>query len=214
MMAFDVLLFAVITVFLFIKLRSVLGTRTGFEKQDLRARILKDIEGVVEVQAKAAMDLFLGYEESIRQGLVAIQTVSRIPFDDKKFLKGAEFAFEEIMKAFANQNRDRLKALLDKSVYEAFDKAISDREALGHKLETTIVAIKAKDIVGAGLNKNTAEITVRFVSEQVNITKDASDAIVEGSAHTTDHVTDVWTFVRDATSKNPNWKLHKTATEV
>jgi predicted lipid-binding transport protein (Tim44 family) len=128
-------------------------------------------------------------------------------FDAKHFVTGARSAYEMIVTAFAEGDRRALKDLLSRDVYDGFDGAITDREKKGNKVETRFVAIESADITGAEMRGRSAQVTVRFVSQLVSVTRDAQGVVVDGNPDKVTDVTDVWTFARDASSRDPNWKL-------
>ena len=128
-------------------------------------------------------------------------------FDAKHFITGARAAYEMIVTAFAAGDRRQLRSLLSREVYDGFDAAISEREARGETVETKFVSIDVSTITGAELRGRTAQITVRFVSKLVSATRDRSGAVIDGNAEKVTDVTDVWTFARDISSRDPNWKV-------
>ena len=128
-------------------------------------------------------------------------------FDAKHFIAGARAAYEMIVLAFAQGDRRALKNLLSREVYDGFEGAIREREERGETVETRFVAIEKADITGAELRGRTAQIRVRFVSQLVSVTRDKSDNVIDGSPDKVTDVTDVWTFARDISSRDPNWKL-------
>lgn len=211
-MAIDIVLFAVLAVFLYVRLRSVLGQKTEILRTPLAERILKDNDVVIDVKAKPIdpETVFEKYPEAVRRELISIQKADA-RFDDKSFLKGAQSAFEEILKAFSAHDRERLKFLLSDDVYQAFESEIASHEAKKETLETTVVAIRSAEIIDAELKNSEARVTVKIRSEQTNLLKNESGEILEGNAKQTEYVNDVWTFVRDVKSKNPNWKLVSTS---
>jgi predicted lipid-binding transport protein (Tim44 family) len=109
--------------------------------------------------------------------------------------------------AFAEGDRRTLKNLLSREVFEGFDAAITEREAKGEKAETRFVSLDTADIVGAEVRGKTAHITVRFISKLISVTRDRSGAVIDGNPEKVTDVTDVWTFARDVSSRDPNWKL-------
>ena len=131
-------------------------------------------------------------------------------FDEAGFLGGARGAFEMIVTAFAKGDAETLRPLLADGVFQNFKRAIDDRVSRGETLETTLVGVTAAELVDADLDKSTAKVTIRFVSEQVNVTKDASAKIVDGDPNKVVTITDVWTFARDVRSSDPNWMLVET----
>ena len=128
-------------------------------------------------------------------------------FDAKHFVTGARAAYEMIVTAYAQGDRRNLKNLLSKEVYDGFEQAIKDRESRGEKAESRFVSIDKADIIGAEVKAKTAQVTVRFVSQLVSATRDKDGNVIDGSADKVTDVTDVWTFARDLSSRDPNWKL-------
>jgi predicted lipid-binding transport protein (Tim44 family) len=129
------------------------------------------------------------------------------------FVSGARTAFEMIVQAFAEGDRKTLKQLLSSDVYENFDSAMRGREARNEKLENTLIRIVSTDASEAEVEHDIASITVKIVSEQVNVTKSATGEVVDGNPNHIAEVTDIWTFSRDLRSRDPNWKLVATRSE-
>ena len=226
---FDIytIIFLALAVFIFLRLRSVLGQRTGRERPPYDPYSARDAvrtpanDKVVSLptrnsevtqpaeSAKPPADRWKGIAESgtpIAAGLDAIAAADG-DFDGASFLTGARAAYEMIVTAFAEGDRRSLKNLLSREVYEGFESAISDRESRGETAETRFVSIDQADIVGAEMRGKTAHVTVRFVSKLVSATRDRSGNVIEGNAEGVTDVTDVWTFARDTSSRDPNWKL-------
>jgi predicted lipid-binding transport protein (Tim44 family) len=128
-------------------------------------------------------------------------------FDARHFISGAKSAYEMIVLAFANGERRALKDLLSSEVYEGFETAIKEREQRGEKIETRFASIDKADIVGAEMRDRSAQITIRFVSQMISATRDKAGTVVDGNPEKLTDVTDVWTFARDTSSRDPNWKL-------
>jgi predicted lipid-binding transport protein (Tim44 family) len=128
-------------------------------------------------------------------------------FDVKAFLDGSKSAYEMIVTAFAAGDRATLRNLLAKDVLDSFQHAIGDREAMGEKVETTFVSIDKATIEDAALRGNTAQIAVKFLSKLITATRDRSGAIVEGNPERVVDMVDIWTFAREVTARDPNWKL-------
>ena len=143
---------------------------------------------------------------ALAQGLdtVAAQDSS---FDPRHFLSGARSAYEMIVLAFANGDRRALRDLLSTEVYESFEAAIKDREKHEQKTETRFVSIDKAEIVSAETRDRSTQLTVRFVSQMISVTRDKAGTIVDGSPDKVADITDIWTFARDSTSRDPNWKL-------
>lgn len=221
---FDIILFAMIAAFLVLRLRSVLGRRTGNERPpgDIfggKREADKDESGkVIPMPSRAdePEDRNISaprdtVPNSPAAGAAQIQSADP-DFDPDRFLDGARGAFEIIVGAFAHGDVETLRPMLNDSVFARFSDAIREREAQHQTLETNIVAIKSLDLHEAHLEGRTAFVTVRFVSDQINVVRDAGGAIVDGNPQQTAELVDLWTFARDTRSKNPNWVLVTTAT--
>ena len=223
------IIFLALAVFIFLRLRNVLGQRTGSERPpyDRAARNVvhgvQDNHNVVPIpgaiidQAPLTpaadvvppTDRWKGIAEPgtpLAQGFDAIAAQDS-SFDPKHFVSGARGAYEMIVLAFANGDRRSLKDLLSSEVYESFDAAIKDREKREQKTETRFVSIDRAELVNADVRDRSAQLTVRFVSQMISVTRDKDGTIVEGNPDKVADITDVWTFARDVTSRDPNWKL-------
>ena len=223
------IIFLALAVFIFLRLRNVLGQRTGSERPpyDRAARNVvhgvQDNHNVVPIpgaiidQAPLApaadvvppTDRWKGIAEPgtpLAQGFDAIAAQDS-SFDPRHFVSGARSAYEMIVLAFANGDRRSLKDLLSSEVYESFDAAIKDREKREQKTETRFVSIDRAELVNADVRDRSAQLTVRFVSQMISVTRDKDGTIVEGNPDKVADITDVWTFARDVTSRDPNWKL-------
>jgi predicted lipid-binding transport protein (Tim44 family) len=204
----DIVLFAMVAVFLVLRLRSVLGRRTGTERRrELFERpvgadnvvTLPDRGKPIEADGGAAPG-------SVAAGLAAIRGADP-SFDPESFLHGARSAFEMIVGAFAAGDTATLRPLLSDEVYDRFAEAIQAREEAKETLETNLLSIKAADITEAELSGRTAYVTVRFVSDQVNITRAFDGSIVDGDPDRIVEKTDFWTFARNTRASDPNWQL-------
>ncbi|MGY3032386.1 putative lipid-binding transport protein (Tim44 family) [Bradyrhizobium sp. USDA 4354] len=223
------IIFLALAVFIFLRLRSVLGQRTGNERPPFDRTAARNalggaqdnnvvtMPGKVIDQAPLAptaeptppSDRWKGLAEpgtALAQGLDAIVEKDS-SFDPRHFLSGARGAYEMIVLAFANGDRRALRDLLSSEVYESFDAAIKEREKNEQKTETRFVSIDKAELVGAELRDRAAQLTVRFVSQMISATRDKAGNIVDGSADTVADITDIWTFARDTSSRDPNWKL-------
>ncbi len=221
------IIFLALAVFIFLRLRSVLGQRTGSERPpyDRTTReVLRGtqdnnvvpVPGTVINQSSSAptadvtsSDRWKNLAEPgtpLASGLDAIATQDS-SFDPGHFLSGARNAYEMIVLAFANGDRRTLKDLLSSDVYESFDAAIKDRERLEQKTETRFVSIDKVELIGAELRDGAEQLTVRFISQMISVTRDKTGAIVDGNPEKISDITDVWTFARDISSRDPNWKL-------
>lgn len=210
---FDIILFAILALFLIYRLGSVLGRRQDDQKhrsdpfgvspetQDSTDDNVVAMHGPADSAGETAESM-----DPLEAGLAQIKSVERA-FREREFVKGARGAFEMVVEAFAKGDGKVLKSLLDGPVYENFASAIREREKAGHTLETTLVGIDESEIISAELQDRNAVITVKFVTGQVNATRDASGEIVDGDPNNVVQVTDIWTFGRDTRSSNPNWVL-------
>ncbi|MCC8964947.1 Tim44 domain-containing protein [Bradyrhizobium sp. Pear76] len=222
------IIFLALAVFIFLRLRSVLGQRTGSERppydraapnvlQRSQDNNVVPIPGsVIDQPAPAApaepvepTERWKGIAEPgtpLAQGLDAV-VAQDSSFDPRHFLSGARSAYEMIVLAFANGDRRALRDLLSAEVYESFEAAIKDRERHEQKTETRFVSIDKAEIVSAETRDRSTQLTVRFVSQMISVTRDKAGTIVDGSPDKVADITDIWTFARDSTSRDPNWKL-------
>ena len=212
---------------IFWRLRSVLGQRTGRERPPYDPYSARDaVRGsagdkvvalpprAIEQTAKPVepvepTDRWKGIApagSAVAVGLDAIVATDK-SFDPRHFLTGARAAYEMIVVAFAQGDRRTLREWLSKDVYDSFDGVIREREGRGETTETRFVSIDATEVAGAELRVRTAQLTVRFVSKLITVTHDKSGNVTDGNAEQVIDVTDVWTFARDVTSRDPNWKL-------
>jgi predicted lipid-binding transport protein (Tim44 family) len=228
--AFDIytIIFLVLAVFIVLRLRSVLGTRTGSERPPYDPYTKRDARGAaganenIVTLPRRSGDAPAAAEEPVpaadrwkkviapghaaEAGLDAISAADR-RFDALSFLQGARAAYEMIVTAFARGDRRELKPLLAKDVFEGFSAAISERESRGETVESTFVGIDKAEITEAELRGKQAVITVRFVCQLISATRDKSGEVIDGSPETVTEVVDVWTFAHDTGSSDPNWKL-------
>jgi predicted lipid-binding transport protein (Tim44 family) len=211
----DIILFAMIAAFLVLRLRSVLGRRTGNERR--RDMVVRQADPVhdkvvtlgqrrppptptpppVDVDAPPA---------SVAAGLASIRGADPA-FDPAEFLEGVRGAFAMIVEAFAAGDKDRLRPLLSDEVFGGFAAAIDERKSAGETMETRIVAIQHLDIAEAGLSETTARVTVKLVSAQINLLRAHDGSVVDGDPAKPVEKTDFWSFTRDTRSRDPNWVL-------
>lgn len=216
----DIVLFAMVAAFLVLRLRSVLGKRTGHEqpRQDPISQRNQEAEtdgNVVELPNRnhAADPMAdLDPDDPLTAGIADIRGADD-SFDPSGFADGARGAFEMIVQGFAEGDRDNLQMLLADDVYENFEAAIDEREEAEETLESTIIGIKSAEVIEAEMDGKNAMVTVKFVSEQVNVTRDSEDRIIDGDPNQVTEITDIWTFSRDTTSRDPNWKLVETRSQ-
>lgn len=214
----DIVFFAMVAVFLVLRLRSVLGKRTGSERppaqwgqaetrREAPAEAAGNVIDLASARTKpAAEPLPPG---PLGEGVAEIRAVDG-DFRLDSFLSGARMAFELIVQAYADGDLKTLRPLLADEVYGPFAQAIETRRRTGETLVSELMGIRTVEAVDARLNGTMAEVSVRFVSEQVNAVKDAEGRIVDGDPTSVIVVVDVWTFRRDTRSSDPNWQLAAT----
>lgn len=214
------------------RLRQVLGTRTGRERTPLQrqreaAAAKPGEENVVQMRPRpqpetdedferaqrkleAEIVQFSHGDEAVASGLKAIAGADP-DFAPKSFMEGAKSAYEMIVTAFAAGDRQTLKNLLDKEVYDGFERAIKDREAAERTVDFTFVGLPKVEISEAELDKRVANVTIRFYAEVVSATREKDGTLVEGNADQVTNIADEWTFSRNPKSRDPNWKLVATS---
>lgn len=220
----DIIFFAMVAAFIAFRLRSVLGRRTGNERRRtnpfLTAEQKKQEAGsdnVVKLPDRHANQddaepVFADIKDgTLKKGLTDIRLADP-HFDFDGFLEGAKAAFGMVLDAFANGDKATLRPLLADAVYDSFSAAIDQRETAGERLTTEIVSMRAAEVAEAVMDGPYAKLTVRFVTEQINATRDAEDNVVDGDASQIAELTDLWTFARDTRTDDPNWQLVETRT--
>lgn len=228
------LVFLVIAVFLFMRLRDVLGTRTGNEGDPYdpyanpdqnqsadpsRAPTADDVgDNVISLPTRADAEAAQAERKQEQLEKIApegtalnaalVQLMAKdTNFDPKGFVDGAKMAYEMVVTAYAQGDRKTLKKLLAADVFAGFSAAIDEREEQNHRVDFTFIGINKAAILEAELAGKEAFITVRFVSSITSCTKDDIGHVIEGDPNAVEDVTDIWTFSRDITSRNPNWRL-------
>ncbi|MCB1473866.1 MAG: Tim44 domain-containing protein [Rhodobiaceae bacterium] len=221
---FDIytIIFLVVAVAIFLRLRSVLGRRTGSERptgeQMARARDAAAEEGKViplpDRTATPASPVDTPDEQPepktpLERTLADIRKIDPA-FSADTFLQGARSAYEMIVTAYAAGDRRTLRPLLSREVYDGFVTAIAERESRGEKVQSNFVGIDTAKLSDATLAGKTATLTVTFVSQMVTATLAANGAVLAGDPTQVSTVTDIWSFSRDISSRDPNWKLVST----
>ncbi|AJD54118.1 hypothetical protein TH3_20080 [Thalassospira xiamenensis M-5 = DSM 17429] len=228
---FDIILFALIAVFLVLRLRSTLGRRNGEEKQgptDVFGRRSHedDSKGATNgapqptdnVYRLPDADKVVGKDDAtvaVDSGAFSVlQQIQKADpdFTQQDFLNGARMAFEMIVEYFAKGDKDGLNPLLSVEVYKNFAAAIDARAEKGEREETTLVGIKSATIHDASLEGRTAYITIKFVSEEVSVILNNEGDVISGDPNQVVEAEDLWTFARNIESRDPNWQLVATET--
>ena len=182
----DIILLAMIAGFIFLRLRGILGKKTGYEE-----------------------DISSSFPHEVPESRNNVKLNSET-FDDaakSDFIKGAKLAYESIITNFSKGDLKPIKTLLDKNVYDQFDDAINDKKTKNLTSETTFIGINSAEIKEHNQNKNMLEVTVEFVSEIISCIKDKDNQIVSGDSAKVKKVHDIWKFSKDSRSQNPNWLL-------
>ena len=229
------LLLLAIAVVVFWKLRSVLGARTGNERPPPEPNSAAQKPGSLEPETPSgnvlrfpaedarepapqlgipepAEPLWKGYAIEGSATAVALEAIAAADrnFTPRGFVDGAKLAYEMIVEAFARGDRPALKNLLSKDVYDGFARAIGQRESLSQKVDLKFVGIDEATIGNVSVEGRKANITMRFISELISATLSREGAIVDGDPKEIQRKTDIWTFERDLSSRDPNWKLVST----
>ena len=200
----DIIIFAVIAVLLVLRLRSVLGQRSGYDEQPSRDnRFDKGSADVISIDSGRRADFADGH------GLDALRKVDR-SFSEKQFLNGAAGAFQMILSAYAEGDLAKLKRLLGYDLLQSFTQSVQQRSQDGESLSITLDELRDVRIVGAKVFDNTASVTVEFQSTQMRILTDSDGTTIEDEDTGTRDLIDIWTFERDLTLDDPNWKLAET----
>lgn len=212
----DIIILAMIAAFLVYRLRNVLGKRTGNERPPQNPygpreeatplpREANDDDTVVALPGHSVAD-DIPADSPAADGLKAIRKAEG-SFSVEEFNEGARFAFDMIVTSFANGDRDTLRPLLSDEVYENFAGAIDAREANDETMEMTLVGIRDADIIEANMDGRVAFVSVKFVTEQIEVVRDKAGEPISGDPGKVTTVTDIWTFARNTRSRNPNWTL-------
>jgi predicted lipid-binding transport protein (Tim44 family) len=211
----QLIVLAGIAVFLILKLRSVLGTRQGFEKpakpvvidNDTAPRAKRGFE-VIEGGADADITDNVAKDSPAAQALAAMKRAEPA-FNVTDFLRGARGAYEMILTAFDKGELDKVLPFLSREVYDSFVQVVEDREARGLTVKSTFVGIREMNLTKAEFNPATAEaeVTVRFIGEITSSTRDKAGQVVDGDPNEIKRQKDIWTFARKMGVDNPNWQL-------
>ena len=211
----DIILFAMVAVFLGLRLRSVLGRRTGAEPPPVDPAAIRP---AVRPAGNTVVDLptrrrpVNAADDTLTLGLTGIAAADP-RFDAGAFVDGAKRAFAMIVEAFAKGDEQTLRPLLSDEVFHNFQQAIGARRQAGETCHSALEQIVSADIVEAAATGATARIVMRFVTRQLILVKSAAGAVVEGNAEQAVRLTDLWTFARDLRSADPKWLLVATSSQ-
>ena len=182
----DIILLAMIAGFIFLRLRGILGKKSGYEEE-----------------------MSSGFTRDFAKGPIKKNT-NEMVFDDKAqsdFIKGAKIAYENIVVSFSSGNLSGVKQILSKKVYDQFEKAINEKKSSGQISETTFIGINSAEIKNHENNKGFLEVTVNFASEIISCIKDKDNKVLSGDPKKIIKVYDTWVFSKETSSNNPNWLL-------
>ncbi len=211
----DIIVLGAIAAFIILRYRSMLGDKVGRDPSDIarRAQTQQELERIIQLpdaagEARAAIPTvtFDGFTGEVKESLRAMHRIDP-DFTADGFIEGAKSAFEMILEAYRDRDNDTLRMLLDKPLYEQFAKAIKDEDAKGEKHESTLVAITKAEITKASLIGSKAEVTLQFTSDQIQLTRDKDNKIIEGDPSEEIEIEDTWRFARDLKSNDPNWTI-------
>jgi len=218
-MAFDIILFAALAVYVGIKLFNSLGNKDYDDQikpssHTTGNNVVQFPEGlkqhVTDVKFEEVTENYAELEKKHGPEIASqIKKIRRLDpsFTESSFLTGASKAFEIILEAFANDDKLTLRKLLSKDLYNSFTDEIENRKKSGTTYENTLVSILASNIKSIALERKYAKIVVEIVSEQINLIRDKKGDIVDGNPSTVNKISELWTFARNLSSSNPNWEL-------
>ena len=192
----DIILLAMFAGFIILRLRNILGRKTGHQGKPMNKYFPKGMEVLKDIENN----------EAIKSGNVDENA-------KKQFLKGAEIAYEEIITSFAKGDKKALKTLLEKKMYNRFSDVIDERKKKQIKYETTFIGLKSSKILEFKKIENIYNVTVNFVSEIITCVKDKNNKVIEGDPDVIKTVNDIWKFSKNMWSQNPNWYLVDTASK-
>ena len=190
----DIILLAMFAGFIILRLRNILGRKSGYQGKPINKYFPKGVEVLKDIENN----------EAIRSGNIDEEA-------KKQFLKGAQIAYEQIIVSFAKGDKKSLKNLLGKEMYENFSNVIDDRKKKFHKYETTFIGIKSSKILEFKKVENIYKVSVNFVSEIITCVKDKNNKIIEGNPDVIKTANDVWKFSKNMWSQDPTWYLVETS---
>ena len=197
----DIIFLAVVAGIVLLRLRSVLGKRTGSEKKDSNLY---------------SYDQPVSQTTDIKKPIKANKQKSKISsdwFDSDDFVSGARGAYEMIVTNFENGNIKELKPLLEDNVLRSFSEVIEQRKQNSEQVEFSFIGIESAEIIYKDLKSSPMEVTVRFISEMITCIKNNKDEVISGSLNQVQKITDVWTFAKHKNKKNSNWLLLATSAD-
>ena len=198
----DILILAIIAGIVLLRLRSVLGRRTGHEKTDRSSFNYEQPQQSANPKTEKVVQIQPSSQSNERE-------VGWFNQDD--FLRGASNAYETIVTNFENGNKDALKPLLSNDVMESFSSVIDNRNSNDEKVEFNFIGIEKSEVIHKDLKSNPMEVTVRFISEMITCIKNNKDEVISGSLNQVQKITDVWTFSKIQNKQSSKWLLAATS---
>lgn len=210
----DIVVLLMVVVLIFIRLRDVLGTRPQNQPDKIKIISREEFEQVYSKirEKQAGSDIGIVESKAPEEMSETDKALALIPdFSQSDFCLKCEKVFEMVLKAFASADEKTLKMLVSKKLFAKFKEILQQRQADGITAETDLIRLNELSIEHASLSsKGIAQIVVKFVSEQVNLLKNAAGEIIEGDENFVQKITDMWTFERDIHSNSPVWFLVST----
>jgi len=196
----DIILFALVAIFIGYRLWSVLGTHDPDKPIRKKSTLQGEEVGyVVRSQTKPER--------------TQTPQIAEDGFDEDQFVQGAQMAFRMILDAYSHDDKKTLEKLLSPDLFKTFSKAIDARKKKGHILEALLYNINMNRILNRTTEDHTQKVKMKFVTEQCVLLRDAQGQLIQGDPSSVEEITDIWTFARDERSKNPNWTLIETEKE-
>tara|TARA_Y100000590_G_scaffold276872_1_gene310864 strand:- start:160 stop:762 length:603 start_codon:yes stop_codon:yes gene_type:complete len=190
----DIILLAMFAGFIILRLRNILGRKTGHQGKPMNRYFPRGVEVLKDIENN----------EAIKSGNVDEEA-------KKQFLKGANIAYEQIITSFAKGDKKALKSLLGKNMFEDFSEVIDERKKKELKYETTFIGVKSSKVLEFKKIENIYKVTVNFVSEIITCVRDKDDKVIEGNPDIIKTVNDVWKFSKNMWSRDPTWYLVETS---
>lgn len=223
----DIIFFAAIAFFVFLKLNKSLGKIDDEEKKQIEEKIARKRAEILairnqisqqpealinqspEANSRADEQIISSLSNPTKQNFLNILVQCKISAEF--FANGAKSAFEMIIKAFSEADFETLKFLLSEKIFAGFENAIKQRQSTGQTLTTNIISIEKTEIISANIFENNASIAVKFITKQINYVTDKNSQIIEGAKDQINEITDIWTFKKDINSPSPNWIVCSTS---
>ena len=190
----DIIILAMFAGFIILRLRNILGRKTGHQSKPISRFFPKGMETLKDIENN----------EAIKSGNIDEEA-------KKQFLKGAEIAYEEIITSFAKGDKKVLRGLLERNMFNRFSEVIDERKKKEHNYETTFIGVKSSKVLEFKKIENIYKVTVNFVSEIITCVKDKNNKVIEGNPDVIKTVNDVWKFSKNMWSQDPTWYLVETS---